>query len=63
MCAMSSPAAWEQVEHSLMSMEEFRRFTYLNVVEQLTAMNPSFFDDTAIADAIERDGLDARRPI
>ena len=49
------PEAWELVEHGHMDEDDFRAFTFDNVVSLLTATNPDFFADTAVADAV-RDG-------
>jgi hypothetical protein len=43
------PEAWELVEEGHLSEEQFRDFTYGNVVRMLTSLNPNFFDGTAIA--------------
>jgi predicted TIM-barrel fold metal-dependent hydrolase len=46
------PEAWELVEHGHLTEESFARFTCGNVVQMLTTMNPRFFEDTAVADAV-----------
>ncbi len=40
--------AWELVEHGLITQEDFRRFTFGNVVDLLTRPNPDFFKGTAL---------------
>jgi predicted TIM-barrel fold metal-dependent hydrolase len=55
------PEAWEQVEDGRMDDDAFRAFTCSNVVRMLTDVNPGFFDDTAVAGAVERFG--ARRAV
>ncbi len=45
--------AWELVDHELLDPDEFRDFTFGNVVRMLTAGNPDFFAGTAIADAVK----------
>lgn len=40
--------AWEMVEHGHLDADQFRDFTFGNVVRSLTAGNPSFFDGTVI---------------
>ncbi|HSS10775.1 MAG TPA: hypothetical protein VLL25_12875, partial [Acidimicrobiales bacterium] len=42
------PEAWELVEDGHLDEDEFREFTFGNVTRMLTAMNPAFFDGTAI---------------
>jgi predicted TIM-barrel fold metal-dependent hydrolase len=44
------PEAWEQVEEGFMTRDDFRAFTFDNVVRMLTDVNPRFFDDTVIGD-------------
>ena len=44
--------AWELVEHGHLTEDDFSDFACGNVVRMLTAMNPRFFDDTAVADAV-----------
>ncbi|MGE0387504.1 MAG: amidohydrolase family protein [Gammaproteobacteria bacterium] len=50
------PEAWELVEHGHMDARDFEDFACGNVVRMLTAMNPRFFDGTAVA------GLGSRYP-
>jgi predicted TIM-barrel fold metal-dependent hydrolase len=42
------PEAWELVEEGLLSPEDFRDFTFTNVVRFYTAVNPDFFAGTAV---------------
>jgi predicted TIM-barrel fold metal-dependent hydrolase len=42
------PEAWELVEDGLLSAEDFRDFTFTNVVRFYTAVNPEFFVGTAV---------------
>jgi hypothetical protein len=46
------PEAWELVQDGHLTEEDFADFTCGNVVRHLTDMNPRFFDDTAVADAV-----------
>ena len=46
------PEAWELVEDGHLTEENFADFTCGNVVRTLTDMNPRFFEDTAVADAV-----------
>lgn len=43
------PEAWELVERGHITEEDFAAFTCRNVAHALTAMNPAFFDSTAVA--------------
>jgi predicted TIM-barrel fold metal-dependent hydrolase len=45
------PEAWELVENGALTEDDFADFTCRNVVRMLTATNPSFFEDTVVADA------------
>ncbi len=47
------PEAWELVEHGHLTADDFRDFTYGNIVRMLTAVNPGFFDGTAIGAAVD----------
>jgi len=40
--------AWELVEESLLDEEDFRAFTFSNVVELYGRMSPSFFAGTVV---------------
>ena len=40
--------AWESVEHGILSKRDFRDFSFENPVRFWTALNPGFFDGTAI---------------
>ena len=46
------PEAWELVEEGLISEDDFESFTFRHPVRFLLESNPSFFDGTAIADAV-----------
>jgi predicted TIM-barrel fold metal-dependent hydrolase len=46
------PDAWELVEDGHLTEENFAAFACSNVVRMLTAMNPGFFEGTAVADAV-----------
>ena len=46
------PEAWELVEDGHLTEANFADFTCGNVVRMLTAMNPRFFEGTAVADAV-----------
>ena len=51
--------AYEMVEDGLMSDDDFKAFTFGNVVEMHTGMNPDFFKGTVIEDAVA--GVEAGR--
>ena len=46
------PEAWELVEDGLVDLDQFRDFTFANVVRLFTGTNPDFFDDTVVADEV-----------
>jgi predicted TIM-barrel fold metal-dependent hydrolase len=46
--------AWELVEHGLISEDDFRDLVFVNPVRAKIEMNPEFFKDTRIEDAITR---------
>jgi predicted TIM-barrel fold metal-dependent hydrolase len=48
------PEAWELVEHGHLDEEEFRDFACGNLVRMLTAMNPRFFEGTAVEDDVRK---------
>ena len=48
------PEAFELVERGHLDAEAFRDFTFGNVVRMFTAMNPGFFEGTAVAEAARR---------
>jgi len=48
--------AWEMVEHELITEDDFREFTFTNVVELHAGMNPDFFKGTRV-EAMARDEL------
>jgi predicted TIM-barrel fold metal-dependent hydrolase len=52
--------AWELVERGLIDEEDFRAFTFSNVVQLCGGMNPDFFEGTIIAEAARRE-LDLAR--
>ena len=45
--------AYEMVEEEFMTEDDFRAFTFDNVVEMHTSMNPNFFKGTVVEDAVE----------
>jgi hypothetical protein len=58
------PEAFELVEHGHLDAGAFRDFTFGHVVRMQTAMNPGFFDGTAVAEAarrLTRESADAPR--
>jgi len=46
------PEAWEMVEHGLIGLDDFRRFTCGNITDFLTGPNPEFFKGTAVESRI-----------
>ena len=44
--------AWEQVEHGLITEEDFRDFTFVNPMTLQTRVNPDFFKGTAVEGAV-----------
>ncbi len=48
------PEAWELVDDGFIDMNDFRDFTYGNVVRMHTGMNPDFFKGTVVEDAVEK---------
>jgi predicted TIM-barrel fold metal-dependent hydrolase len=46
------PEVWELVERGLLTERDFRDFTFGNVARMLTAVNPRFFEGTAIDAAV-----------
>ncbi|MGE0878246.1 MAG: amidohydrolase family protein [Acidimicrobiia bacterium] len=44
--------AWGLVERKLLNEEQFRQFTFANVVDMHTRLNPSFFAGTAVERAV-----------
>ncbi len=52
------PEAWQLVENGQLNEEDFADFAFGNVVRMLAALNPRFFDGTAVADAV-RPPIDA----
>ena len=44
--------AYEMVDHGYISEEEFRDFSFTNVVEMHSSMNPDFFKGTAVESAV-----------
>ncbi len=46
------PEAWELVDHGHLDKDEFRAFSFTNVVDMLTSSNPRFFEGTAIQHAV-----------
>lgn len=47
------PEAFEAVEHGLLDAGDFRRFVFDNVVHLHAGANRAFFDDTAVAGAVD----------
>ena len=47
-------AAYELVDLGLMNEDDFRDFTFNNVVELHTQMNPEFFKGTAVEGAADK---------
>jgi predicted TIM-barrel fold metal-dependent hydrolase len=47
------PEAWELVEDGQITEEDFRSFTFTNIVRALTDMNPQFFDGTPVESAVK----------
>lgn len=47
------PEAWELVEDGHLSTQDFADFTCGNAVRLVTAVNPNFFDGTAVADQVQ----------
>ena len=45
---------YEQVEHGLMTEEDFRDFVFTNPVTFTTRMNPDYFKGTVVEDAVEK---------
>jgi len=45
------PEAWELVEDGLVTMDDFRDFTFTNAVRLWGRVNPRFFEGTAVAKA------------
>ena len=43
------PEAYEMVEHGLATDDDFRDFTFANVVRAFGRQNPDFFAGTAVA--------------
>jgi hypothetical protein len=46
--------AYEMVEHGFITEDDFRDFTFGNVVEMHTGMNPDFFKGTVVEDDVEK---------
>ena len=47
------PEAWELVEDGQITEEDFRSFTFTNIVRGLTDMNPQFFEGTPVEGAVK----------
>ena len=52
--------AWEMVEHELINEDNFRDFTFTNVVELHAGMNPDFFKGTVVEAAAKKELKRAR---
>jgi predicted TIM-barrel fold metal-dependent hydrolase len=50
---MVLPEAWELVEKGTLTPEDFRDFTFGNVVRMLTDVNPDFFKGTAVETSVD----------
>jgi hypothetical protein len=46
--------AWENVERGWLDRDQFRDFTFGNVLRFYTDSNPNFFRGTVVEDAVER---------
>jgi hypothetical protein len=46
--------AYEMVEDGLMTEDDFRDFSFGNVVRMHAGMNPDFFKGTVVEDAVEK---------
>jgi hypothetical protein len=46
--------AWELVEHGRIDEGDFRQFTFENAARLHTALNPDFFEDTAVEGAVAK---------
>ena len=46
--------AWELVDDGFITEDDFRDFTYGNVVRMHTGMNPDFFKGTVIEDEVAK---------
>jgi predicted TIM-barrel fold metal-dependent hydrolase len=44
--------AWELVEHGRVTRQDFREFTFVNPVKLHAGMNPKFFEDTVVEQAV-----------
>jgi hypothetical protein len=56
------PEAWETVEDGLLTLENFRDFTFTNAVRLHGGMNPDFFAGTRVEAAAARQlAADAER--
>ena len=47
--------AWELVEHGLIDEQDFREFTFSNVVQLCAGMNPDFFQGTVVEKSARRE--------
>jgi hypothetical protein len=47
--------AHELVEHGLLTPDDFREFAFTNAVRLHTALNPGFFEGTAVEDPVARE--------
>ncbi len=47
--------AYELVEEGLLDAEDFRRFVFTNPARLFTDMNPAFFENTSVGDAVARE--------
>jgi hypothetical protein len=51
--AQSFAEAYEQLEHGLLTEDDFRDFTFTNAVRLHAGMNPGFFDGTVVGPAVQ----------
>ena len=49
------PEAFELVEHGQVTGDDFRDFVFANPVALWTALNPGFFNGTAVANEVEEE--------
>jgi predicted TIM-barrel fold metal-dependent hydrolase len=51
--AEALPEAWELVEHGFLTEDQFRAFTFNNIVDLHTSLNRDFFAGTTVAHAVD----------
>jgi hypothetical protein len=52
-CTETVEEAWELVDHGLITEQNFREFTFTNVVQLYKRMNPDFFAGTVVEAAAQ----------